>query len=48
VSPEAPKDDDPKPGPGRRRTVERLALGASLGAAVFLGIGQLIEATGGS
>ena len=36
------------PGPKRGRGFERLAIGALLGAAVFLGVGQVIEATGGT
>jgi hypothetical protein len=39
-------DEPPRPGRGRR--LERLAIGALLGAAAFLGIGQWIEVTGGA
>ena len=35
-------------GPKRGRGFERVAIGALLGTAVFLGVGQVIEATGGT
>ena len=36
------------PGPRRGRKLERVAIGALLGAAAFLSVGQWIEATGGT
>ena len=42
-----PPDPDTN-GPKRGRGFERVAIGALLGAAVFLGVGQVIEATGGT
>jgi len=40
--------DDQDPRPRRGRFLLRLAIGALLGAAVFLGIGEWIGATGGA
>jgi len=34
--------------PKRGRRFERVAIGGLLGAGVFLGVGQVIEATGGT
>lgn len=40
--------DDPEDPRRRRRAWERSAIGAFGGAALFLGIGEIIAATGGS
>jgi len=49
----APREEDRRngpdaPGPKRGRGFERMAIGGLLGAGVFLGVGQVIEATGGT